>query len=214
MRRRARLCREPGRSLYAAALSPGDFIGSWIKLLGPAAERAGAIPEPLTSDYVERLAFKSIKQGLANLRSFPMDRRLLEQRRYLLLHAAYFGVLDGRLLALDEDRANFDRSRAARSRGLRASRAFDEAAGGVPADRRPRALARRYDAILCDVWGVLIDGRSHFPGRRRRAGAFSRPGRRVVLVTNASRPTPEVRRQLTGLGLPHAALTISSAPAS
>lgn len=82
-------------------LSPGDFIGSWIKLLAPAAERAGAIPDPVTPDYVERLAFESIKQGLRNLRSFPMIRQL-EQRRRLHLHGAYFGVMDGRLLALDQ----------------------------------------------------------------------------------------------------------------
>lgn len=86
---------------YTRPLSAGDFIGSWIKLLAPAAERAGAIPDPVTADYVERLAFESIKQGLRNLRSFPMVR-LLEERRYLRLHGAYFGVMDGRLLALDE----------------------------------------------------------------------------------------------------------------
>jgi carbonic anhydrase len=91
---------------YTRPLSPGDFIGSWIKLLGPAAERAGAVPEPVTQDYVERLAFESIKQGLANLRSFPMVRTL-EQRHYLSLHGAYFGVMDGRLLALDEATGQF-----------------------------------------------------------------------------------------------------------
>lgn len=91
---------------YTRPLSPGDFIGRWTELLAPAAERAGAIPEPLTQAYVERLAFESIKQGLANLRSFPMVRTL-EQRHYLQLHGAYFSVMDGRLLALDEASGEF-----------------------------------------------------------------------------------------------------------
>jgi carbonic anhydrase len=91
---------------YTRPLSPGDFIGSWIKLLAPAAERAGDIPDPVTSDYVERLAFESVKQGLRNLRSFPMVQ-LLEHRRYIHLHGAYFGVMDGRLLALDEKTGAF-----------------------------------------------------------------------------------------------------------
>jgi carbonic anhydrase len=82
-------------------LSPGDFIGRWIKLLAPAAEKAGPPSWPLQPGYTERLEFESIKQGLRNLRSFPMIN-VLEQRHYLQLHGAYFGVMDGRLLALDE----------------------------------------------------------------------------------------------------------------
>ncbi|ATQ68670.1 MULTISPECIES: carbonic anhydrase [Methylosinus] len=91
---------------YTRPLSTGDFIGRWTELLAPAAERAGAAPEPLTSAYVERLALESIKQGLANLRGFPMVQTL-EQRGYLRLHGAYFRVMDGRLLALDEDSGQY-----------------------------------------------------------------------------------------------------------
>ncbi|MBI3274865.1 MAG: carbonic anhydrase [Methylocystis sp.] len=90
----------------APPLSPGDFIGNWIKLLAPAAARAGAIPNPPSAAYMERLARESIKQGLRNLRSFPMVEQL-EQRGCLHLHGAYFGVMDGRLLALDEQRDAF-----------------------------------------------------------------------------------------------------------
>lgn len=91
---------------YARPLSPGDFIGSWIKLLAPAAERAGPIPYPPDAAYIERLAFESIKQGLRNLRSFPRIARL-EEWGLLHLHGAYFGVMDGRLLAYDEGRDEF-----------------------------------------------------------------------------------------------------------
>ncbi len=82
-------------------LSEGDFIGRWIKLLAPAAERAGKPPATPDHAYLERLEFETIKQGLRNLRGFPWIDTL-EKRRYLQLHGAYFGVMDGRLLALDE----------------------------------------------------------------------------------------------------------------
>ncbi len=87
-------------------LTEGDFIGRWIKLMRPAAERAGPPPTPLDHAYVERLEFESIKQGLRNLRSFPMVQTL-ERRHYLHLHGAYFGVMDGRLLTLDEASGRF-----------------------------------------------------------------------------------------------------------
>jgi len=87
-------------------LSEGDFIGRWIKLLKPAAERAGAPPTPVDRAYVQRLELEAIKQGLRNLRSFPMIATL-ERRHYLHLHGAYFGVMDGRLLALDEETGIF-----------------------------------------------------------------------------------------------------------
>ena len=90
---------------YTRPLSPGDFIGSWMRLIGPAAETIGK-PDAATPDYVERLAKQSVKQSLANLRSFPCVRTL-EERGRLALHGAYFGVMDGRLLVLDEASGEF-----------------------------------------------------------------------------------------------------------
>ncbi len=63
-------------------------------------------------------------------------------------------------------------------------------------------LAPRYDAILCDVWGVLIDGLRCFPSAAAALRAFRREGGRVALITNASRPSAEVALQLDGLGVP------------
>ncbi len=75
----------------------------------------------------------------------------------------------------------------------------------IPSINGLRELAGRYDAILCDVWGVLIDGKKHFPHAAHALARFRAEGGRVVLVTNASRPDAEVRRQLLGLGLPETA---------
>lgn len=72
----------------------------------------------------------------------------------------------------------------------------------IPAIESLRQIADRYDAILCDVWGVLIDGKSHLPRAADAMRRFREKGGAVILVTNASRPDDEVRGQLLGLGLP------------
>lgn len=75
-------------------------------------------------------------------------------------------------------------------------------AAHIPEINGLHELAGRYEAILCDVWGVLIDGKKHFPRAADALRRYRAQGGRVVLVTNASRPDDEVRRQLLGLGLP------------
>lgn len=90
---------------YQKPLSAGDFIGHWIRLIAPAADRIGPPTQPL-DEYCERLALASIIQGLANLRTFPAIATL-EKRGMLHLHGAYFGILKGKLLALDEATGQF-----------------------------------------------------------------------------------------------------------
>ncbi|MEW6437328.1 MAG: carbonic anhydrase [Pseudomonadota bacterium] len=81
-------------------LAPGDFIGQWISLLGPAAHKIGPRNEPVAA-YAERLGRAAIIESLANLRTFP-DVRAAEQAGDLALHGAYFDVADGRLFGLDK----------------------------------------------------------------------------------------------------------------
>lgn len=80
-----------------------------------------------------------------------------------------------------------------------------DASADVPLISGLSHLAERYDALLCDVWGVLIDGRVHFPAAAAALEQFRRTGGKVVLITNASRPSDEVRAQLDRLGLPRGA---------
>ena len=75
-------------------------------------------------------------------------------------------------------------------------------AADVPTVEGLSEIADRYDALLCDVWGVLIDGKRHFPCAAAALRRFRAKGGTVVLITNASRPDEEVRRQLLGMGLP------------
>lgn len=56
--------------------------------------------------------------------------------------------------------------------------------------------------VLCDIWGVLHDGRATFPGAVSALGRWRGEGRTVVLITNAPRPASVIARQLDGLGLP------------
>ncbi|MGL6209504.1 MAG: TIGR01459 family HAD-type hydrolase [Paracoccaceae bacterium] len=63
-------------------------------------------------------------------------------------------------------------------------------------------VAGRYDAVFCDLWGCLHDGKRPFPAAVAALQAFRAQGGRVLLVTNAPRPKPNVVKQLDALGVP------------
>jgi HAD superfamily hydrolase (TIGR01459 family) len=65
-----------------------------------------------------------------------------------------------------------------------------------------RELAGRYDAVLCDVWGVLHDGRTVFPGAGDALIGLRAAGVRVVLLTNMPRPSSTMPGALARLGFP------------
>jgi HAD superfamily hydrolase (TIGR01459 family) len=65
-----------------------------------------------------------------------------------------------------------------------------------------RELVGRYDAVLCDVWGVLHDGRSVFTGAPDALIELRRSGVAVVLLTNMPRPSSQVPAALDRLGFP------------
>lgn len=63
------------------------------------------------------------------------------------------------------------------------------------------ALPARYRLILCDIWGVVHDGVTLYPGAADRLQEWRREGRCVVLITNAPRTAEAVEQQLLRLGL-------------
>ena len=79
--------------------------------------------------------------------------------------------------------------------------AFDIAADPIPLIDGLGALAGRYDAILCDIWGVLHNGRDAFRPASEALAAFRRSGGTVVLITNAPRPNPIIRDQALAFGV-------------
>lgn len=91
----------------ATPLSPGDFIGSWMEMIAPAAKKLGA-PAGYKSfeDYIHQLELHAIETTLANLMSFPWVKALVE-RGTLNLHGAYFGVAEGELSLRDPKTGEF-----------------------------------------------------------------------------------------------------------
>lgn len=67
------------------------------------------------------------------------------------------------------------------------------------------ALPERYRLILCDIWGVVHDGVTLYPGAADRLQQWRGEGRTVVLITNAPRTAEAVEQQLLRLGLPRGA---------
>lgn len=66
-------------------------------------------------------------------------------------------------------------------------------------------IAGRYDVLLCDVWGVIHNGRESFPEACSALATFARERGPVVLISNAPRPSADVLPQLDALGVPRAA---------
>jgi len=63
-------------------------------------------------------------------------------------------------------------------------------------------IASGYDALICDVWGVLHDGKNVHPGAANALKQFRTDRGPVVLLTNAPRLTEEVAAQCAQYGVP------------
>jgi len=71
-----------------------------------------------------------------------------------------------------------------------------------PIIRSLEDITSRYQAILCDVWGVVHNGERSFPGAVSALSVAREKGLAVVLITNAPRPSRDVVAQLETLGVP------------
>ncbi len=90
----------------AEPLSPGDFIGKWMNLLAPAAEAMAGndwMTERERQTSLERI---SIRNSIANLRTFPCVR-ILEEKGRLSLHGAWFDISTGELWAMNATSGDF-----------------------------------------------------------------------------------------------------------
>ncbi len=77
-------------------------------------------------------------------------------------------------------------------------------------------ISARYDAVFCDLWGCLHNGKTPFPAAVAALQAYRAQGGRVVLLTNAPRPNSSIVKQLDGMGVPRDAwdLVVSSGDAT
>jgi carbonic anhydrase len=91
----------------AEPLSPGDFIGHWMALIAPAAEKVGPRGARSFTEYVTALEKQAALATLDNLMTFPWVRILAEGGK-LALHAAYFGVATGELSVWNKASEQFE----------------------------------------------------------------------------------------------------------
>ncbi|MDX8433323.1 TIGR01459 family HAD-type hydrolase [Mesorhizobium abyssinicae] len=63
-------------------------------------------------------------------------------------------------------------------------------------------LSGSYDAILCDVWGVVHNGEWHFPQAAQALAAARAANVPVVLITNSPRRSADVVAQMNAIGVP------------
>jgi carbonic anhydrase len=90
----------------AEPLSPGDFIGNWMRLMAPAGEKAGPQDKLSWADYITRLEQANVVNSLDNLKTFARLRELIASGQ-IAIHGAYFGVATGELSIRDEATGEF-----------------------------------------------------------------------------------------------------------
>jgi len=87
-------------------LSPGDFIGKWMSLLRPAAQKVAAYDSMTASERATTMERIAIRHSIDNLRSFPCVK-ILEDKGRLALHGAWFDIATGELWIMDAATGDF-----------------------------------------------------------------------------------------------------------
>ncbi|MDH6269922.1 carbonic anhydrase [Rhizobium sp. SG_E_25_P2] len=89
-------------------LSPGDFIGKWMNLLRPTAEEVQHYTFMTPAERQRTLERVSIRNSIANLRTFPCVS-ILEGKQKLRLHGAWFDISTGELWVMNQETGDFIR---------------------------------------------------------------------------------------------------------
>ncbi|MEO1292484.1 MAG: carbonic anhydrase [Pseudomonadota bacterium] len=87
-------------------LSPGDFIGKWMSPLTQAATTVAANGDLTKQEQQTALERLSIRNSIANLRTFP-NIKSLEEEGKISLHGAWFDISSGELWVLNSDTEEF-----------------------------------------------------------------------------------------------------------
>lgn len=85
----------------ASPLAPGDFIGKWMGLLAPVADQVATYSFMTANERQTALERLSIRNSIANLRTFPYVQSL-EAEGELMVHGAWFDIATGELWVMDE----------------------------------------------------------------------------------------------------------------
>ncbi|MFT4090925.1 MAG: TIGR01459 family HAD-type hydrolase [Asticcacaulis sp.] len=62
-------------------------------------------------------------------------------------------------------------------------------------------IAGDYDAVFCDIWGVIHNGKQHFPAAYEALRRFKAERGPVILISNSPRPRDGLEKQLNDLGV-------------
>ena len=95
----------------AEPLTPGDFIGHWMKLMAPAAESVGPRGTLPLDEYLARLEQANVVNSLVNLMTFPRLAATVKGGG-VSLHGAYFGVAGGKLFVRNAETGVFTQAAA------------------------------------------------------------------------------------------------------
>jgi HAD superfamily hydrolase (TIGR01459 family) len=63
----------------------------------------------------------------------------------------------------------------------------------------------RYDALLCDIWGVIHNGRTAYVEAHQALARARATGKTVILISNVPKPRDPIPRQLDRYGVPREA---------
>ena len=77
-----------------------------------------------------------------------------------------------------------------------------DTSGLVPIHDHFEPIAARYQALLCDIWGVLHNGVAAYDGIVEALTQYRAGGGRVLLLSNAPRPGVGIPAQLERMGIP------------
>lgn len=64
-----------------------------------------------------------------------------------------------------------------------------------------RQIADRYDGFILDLWGIIHDGYTPYPGARESLAELRRRGKRTVMLSNAPRRARALVELMAGLGI-------------
>ncbi|KQO83778.1 carbonic anhydrase [Rhizobium sp. Leaf262] len=90
------------------SLSPGDFIGKWMKMVKSAAEQIQSNDVMTASERQTALERVSIRNSISNLRAFPFVKAQ-EVAGKVKLHGAWFDISTGELWVMDSKTGDFRR---------------------------------------------------------------------------------------------------------
>jgi carbonic anhydrase len=86
----------------AGPLAQGDFIGKWLSMLAPVSAQVSKYSLLTNTERQTMLERFSIRNSIANLRTFPYVKTL-EAEGKLAVHGAWFDISTGELWVMNAD---------------------------------------------------------------------------------------------------------------